>query len=233
MAAKNESRFETAFTVSIEAREGVTTGISRRRPRAHDPGRDRPEVARRATSSSPATCSRSRPRPGGVLERTGQTEAARRPRAARRPHPGRRDLRDHERRRHDGARAATSSATAQRHGLKMITVADLIAYRRRARPAGRARRRHAACRPAFGDFEAVGYRSLVDDKHHVALVKGDVDGARRRARARALGVPDRRRVPLAALRLRRAARVGAGDDRGARAAACCSTSPRRGAGSGC
>ena len=58
MAAKNESPFETAFTVSIEARDGVTTGISRRRPRAHDPGRDRPASPRRATSSSPATSSR-------------------------------------------------------------------------------------------------------------------------------------------------------------------------------
>ena len=58
MAAKNESPFETAFTVSIEARDGITTGISRRRPRAHDPGRDRPASPRRATSSSPATSSR-------------------------------------------------------------------------------------------------------------------------------------------------------------------------------
>ena len=45
------------------------------------------------------------------------------------------------------------------------------------RQARRARRRDARCRPAFGDFEVVGYRSLVDDKHHVALVKGDVAGA--------------------------------------------------------
>ena len=58
MAAKNESPFETAFTVSVEARDGVTTGISAARPRAHDPGRDRPARARRATSSSPATSSR-------------------------------------------------------------------------------------------------------------------------------------------------------------------------------
>ena len=44
------------------------------------------------------------------------------------------------------------------------------------RQARRARRRRPRCRPAFGDFKVVGYRSLVDDKHHVALVKGDVDG---------------------------------------------------------
>ena len=58
MAAKNESAFETAFTVSVEAREGVTTGHLGARPGAHDPGRDRPALAARTTSSSPATSSR-------------------------------------------------------------------------------------------------------------------------------------------------------------------------------
>ena len=61
MAAKNESPFETAFTVSVEAREGVTTGISAARPRAHDRRWRSTRPPRRATSSSPATCSRSRP----------------------------------------------------------------------------------------------------------------------------------------------------------------------------
>jgi 3,4-dihydroxy 2-butanone 4-phosphate synthase/GTP cyclohydrolase II len=62
-----------------------------------------------------------------------------------------------------------------RHQLCMITVADLIAYRRRHDKL--IERVVATGLPtAFGDFEAVGYRSLVDDKHHVALVKGDVAG---------------------------------------------------------
>ena len=119
-----------------------------------------------------------------------------------------------------------------KHGLKMITVADLIAYRRKH---DKLVERVVETRlpTGFGEFAAVGYRSLVDGKHHVALVKGDVAGARRRARPRALGVPDRRRLPLAALRLRRAARVGAGDDRARGLAASCSTSPRRAAGSAC
>ena len=87
----------------------------------------------------------------------------------------------------------------------MITVADLIAYRRKHDKL--VERVVATKLPTeFGDFTAVGYRSLVDDKHHVALVKGEVDGQAGRARPRALRVPDRRRVPLAALRLRRAAR---------------------------
>ena len=99
-----------------------------------------------------------------------------------------------------------------RHGLCMITVADLIAYRRRH---DKLVERVVSTRlpTTFGDFEAVGYRSLVDDKHHVALVKGEVAGQSGRARAGALRVPHRRRLPLAALRLRRAARIGAVDDR--------------------
>ena len=63
----------------------------------------------------------------------------------------------------------------ERHGLKMVTVADLIAYRRRHDKLIE-RVVSTALPTAFGDFSAVGYRSLVDNKHHVALVKGDVAG---------------------------------------------------------
>src|SRR3954447_17889124 len=75
MAAKNESPFETAFTVSVEAREGVTTGISAH-DRAHtvqvaiDPGSKPSDLVQ------PGHVFPLRARPGGVLERTGQTEAA-------------------------------------------------------------------------------------------------------------------------------------------------------------
>ena len=209
MAAKNESPFETAFTVSIEAREGVTTGISRRRPRAHDPGRDRPAARAPRDLVQPGHVFPLKAKPGGVLERTGQTEAAV-------------DLA-----RLAGLNPAGVICEVMNDDGTMARVPDLEPllraprpeddHRRRpdrlpaqARQARRARRRDRACRPAFGEFNAVGYRSLVDDKHHVALVKGEVDGRGRRARARALRVPDRRRLPLAALRLRRAARVGAG-----------------------
>ena len=64
----------------------------------------------------------------------------------------------------------------ERHGLKMITVADLIAYRRRTEQL--VERVVATKLPtAFGEFTAVGYRSLLDEKHHVAMVKGEVAGA--------------------------------------------------------
>ena len=62
-----------------------------------------------------------------------------------------------------------------RHGLKMVTVADLIAYRRRHDKLIE-RVVEAAMPTAFGDFNVVGFRSLVDDKHHVAMVKGEVAG---------------------------------------------------------
>ena len=174
MAAKNESPFETAFTISIEAREGVTTGIS-----AHD----------RARTIQVAIDPHSRPddlvqpghvfplkaKDGGVLERTGQTEAAV-------------DLARLaglipagvicEIMNEDGTMARVPDLVpyCEEHGLKMVTVADLIAYRRRHE---RLVERIVATKlpTKFGEFSAVGYRSLVDDKHHVAMVKGEVAGA--------------------------------------------------------
>jgi 3,4-dihydroxy 2-butanone 4-phosphate synthase / GTP cyclohydrolase II len=74
------------------------------------------------------------------------------------------------------ARVGDLRAYCFKHGMRMITIADLIAYRRRN---DRLIERVVATTlpTTFGDFEVVGYRSLMDDKHHVALVKGDVEGA--------------------------------------------------------
>jgi 3,4-dihydroxy 2-butanone 4-phosphate synthase/GTP cyclohydrolase II len=113
-------------------------------------------------------------RPGGVLERTGQTEAgvdlARL--AGLNPAAVICEVMND-----DGTMARVPDLVeyCARHGLRMITVADLIAYRRRN---DRLVERvvDTSLPTAFGDFTAVGYRSLVDDKHHVALVKGDVAG---------------------------------------------------------
>ncbi|MCW3065821.1 MAG: 3,4-dihydroxy-2-butanone 4-phosphate synthase [Solirubrobacterales bacterium] len=173
MAAKNESSFRTAFTVSVEAREGVTTGIS-----AHD----------RAHTIQVAIDPKSRPhdlvqpghifplkaKPGGVLERTGQTEAGV-------------DLARLagvipaavicEVMNDDGTMARVPDLVpyCQRHAIKLVTVADLIAYRRQHDKLIE-RVVETGMPTAFGEFRAVGYRSLVDNKHHVAMVKGDVDG---------------------------------------------------------
>jgi 3,4-dihydroxy 2-butanone 4-phosphate synthase / GTP cyclohydrolase II len=174
MAAKNESPFETAFTVSVEAREGVTTGISAA-DRAHtiQVAID-PESAPRDLVQ-PGHVFPLKAKPGGVLERTGQTEAAVDLARLAGLNPSGvicEVMND------DGtmARVRDLGPFCEQHRLKMITVADLIAYRR---VHDRLVERVVATRlpTAFGDFEVVGYRSLVDEKHHVALVKGDVEGA--------------------------------------------------------
>ncbi|HWT93894.1 MAG TPA: bifunctional 3,4-dihydroxy-2-butanone-4-phosphate synthase/GTP cyclohydrolase II [Solirubrobacteraceae bacterium] len=173
MAAKNESSFETPFTVSIEAREGVTTGIS---------AADRSHTIQVAIDPSSAPRDLVQPghifplksKPGGVLERTGQTEAAV-------------DLARLaglipagvicEVMNDDGTMARIDDLVpyCEKHGLKIVTVADLIAYRRKHDKLVE-RVVDIQLPTGFGDFTAVGYRSLVDDKHHVALVKGDVAG---------------------------------------------------------
>ncbi len=171
MAAKNESPFQTAFTVSIEAREGISTGIS-----AHDRARTI-QVAidpgsRPHDLVQPGHIFPLKAKAGGVLERTGQTEAAV-------------DLARLaglspsgvicEVMNDDGtmARVPDLDQYCRRHGLKMITVADLIAYRRRH---DKLIERVVETRlpTAFGEFNVVGFRTMVDDKHHVAMVKGEV-----------------------------------------------------------
>src|SRR2546423_2934061 len=173
MAAKNESAFRTNFTVSIEAAQGVTTGISAH-DRAHtiqvaiDPN-TKPEGIVQPGHVFPLKA-----KDGGVLERAGQTEAAV-------------DLTRLaglipagvicEIMNQDGTMARVPDLVpyCERHGLRLITVADLIAYRRRTE---RLVERVVATRlpTAFREVTAVGYPSLGYDKHHVATVKGQ--GAR-------------------------------------------------------
>ncbi|HEY1567463.1 MAG TPA: bifunctional 3,4-dihydroxy-2-butanone-4-phosphate synthase/GTP cyclohydrolase II [Solirubrobacteraceae bacterium] len=173
MAAKNESAFETAFTVSVEARSGVSTGISaadraRTIQVAIDPKSSPRELVQ------PGHVFPLKARAGGVLERVGQTEAgvdlARL--AGLNPSSVICEIMNE-----DGtmARVPDLVAYCERHGLKMITVADLVAYRRRHEKLVE-RVVDTKLPTTFGDFVAVGYRSLVDNKHHVALVKGDVEG---------------------------------------------------------
>ncbi len=173
MAAKNESPFETPFTVSIEAREGVTTGISA-------PDRARTIQVAIDPESSPRDLVQPghifplKSRAGGVLERAGQTEAAVDLARLAGLNPSGvicEVMND------DGTMARVEDLVAycERHALKMVTVADLIAYRRRH---DKLIERVVSTKlpTGFGDFQAVGYRELVGGKHHVALVKGDVDG---------------------------------------------------------
>ena len=173
MAAKNEAPLQTAFTVSVEAREGVTTGISaadraRTIQVAIDPGSSPEDLVQ------PGHVFPLRAKDGGVLELAGQTEAAvdLARLAGLNPSGVICEIMND-----DGtmARVADLIPYCARHGLKMITVADLIAYRRRTEQL--VERVVATTLPtAFGEFTAVGYRSLVDEKHHVAMVKGEVAG---------------------------------------------------------
>jgi 3,4-dihydroxy 2-butanone 4-phosphate synthase/GTP cyclohydrolase II len=173
MTLKNESAHETPFTVTIEAREGVTTGISVY-DQAHtmqvaiDPTKGPHDIVK------PGHVRPLKAKPGGVLERTGHTEAsvdlARL--AGLNPSGVICEIQNE-----DGSMAHGDDLVAycRKHELKMVTIADLIAYRRRHEKL--VERVVATKLPtSFGDFVAVGYRSLVDNKHHVALVKGEVEG---------------------------------------------------------
>ncbi len=175
MTAKNETPHETPFTVTIEAREGVTTGISAADRAqtirvASDP-KNGPEAIVKGGHVNPLKA-----KPGGVLERTGHTEAgvdlARL--AGCTPAGVICEIMND-----DGsmARLPDLKQYCATHGLKMLTIADLIAYRRKNdRLVERVVK--TTLPTTFGDFTVVGYRSLIDDKHHVALVKGEVDGAK-------------------------------------------------------
>jgi 3,4-dihydroxy 2-butanone 4-phosphate synthase/GTP cyclohydrolase II len=173
MAAKNESAFSTAFTISIEARSGVSTGISAAdRARTIQVAID-PQASPRELVQ-PGHVFPLKAKPGGVLERVGQTEAAvdLARLAGLNPSGVICEIMND-----DGTMARVPDLTSycQRHGLKMVSVADIVAYRRRHE---KLVERVVATRlpTGFGDFTAVGYRSLVDNKHHVALVKGEVSG---------------------------------------------------------
>jgi 3,4-dihydroxy 2-butanone 4-phosphate synthase / GTP cyclohydrolase II len=173
MAAKNESPFQTAFTVSIEAREGITTGISAH-DRAHTVQVAIDPSSRPQDLVQPGHIFPLKAKEGGVLERTGQTEAAVDLARLAGLNPSGvicEVMND------DGtmARVPDLERYCQKHGLKMVTVADLIAYRRQNdKLIERVVETHLPTK--FGDFEVVGFRSLVDEKHHVAMVKGEIDG---------------------------------------------------------
>jgi 3,4-dihydroxy 2-butanone 4-phosphate synthase/GTP cyclohydrolase II len=175
MVQDNKSPYGTGFTISIEARTGVTTGIS-----AADRARTvqvavHPD-AKPQDLVSPGHIFPLRARRGGVLERTGQTE-------------GSVDLARLANMRHAGviceimkedgtmARMPDLEKFAARHDLKIATIADLVAYRLRrdqlVHPAAEARL------PSHfgGEFRAIVYTNDVDKHEHLALVKGDIDPA--------------------------------------------------------
>ena len=173
MTAQNTSNFGTAFCESIDARDGVTTGISaadrtRTILTAIDPNCRPPDLAR------PGHIFPLRAREGGVLVRAGQTEAAV-------------DLARMaglapagvicEIMNDDGtmARVPQLEEFCARRGVKMLSVAELIRYRMRHE--AHVRRVAEGCLPTeFGDFQTIAYASEFSPEYHVALVRGDVAG---------------------------------------------------------
>jgi 3,4-dihydroxy 2-butanone 4-phosphate synthase/GTP cyclohydrolase II len=173
MTDRNETPYGTAFTVSIEAREGISTGIS-----AHDRSRTI-QVAVDPSKGADALVQPGhvfplRARPGGVLERTGQTEAAVDLARLAGLQPAGVVC---EVMKEDGTMARVPDLIdyCGEHGLKLITVADLIEYRRRREQLVE---RVATVRmpTAHGEFTAVAFREKLTGKQHVALVKGEVQG---------------------------------------------------------
>jgi 3,4-dihydroxy 2-butanone 4-phosphate synthase/GTP cyclohydrolase II len=172
MASYNSSRHETAFTISIEAREGVTTGIS-----AHDraktvavaidPAKGAADIA------TPGHVFPLRARDGGVLIRAGHTEAAVDIARLAGMNPSGvicEIMND------DGsmARLPDLVSFAQKHGLKIGTISDLIAYRHRYDNLVRESDRRQVTSEFGGDWDLRVFTDQTDGTEHVVLVKGDI-----------------------------------------------------------
>jgi len=171
MVTDNRSPFKTAFTVSIEAREGVTTGISAA-DRAHTIQTAIADDAEPDDLVQPGHVFPLRARRGGVLFRTGQTEGsvdlARL--AGLKPAGVICEVMND-----DGtmARMPDLRKFAEQHGLKIATVADVIAYRMRKESFVHKAAETVLPTP-FGEFRAVAFVNDIDDYEHLALIKGEV-----------------------------------------------------------
>ena len=172
MVRDNTSKFGTGFTISIEAKRGVTTGISAA-DRAITIRTAIAENARPEDLARPGHVFPLRAREGGVLVRTGQTEgsvdlckiAGLRPGAV-----------ICEVMNDDGtmSRRPQLEAFAREHNLKICTIADLIAYRIKTETLVREVVR-AQLPTSYGSFQLIGFENDIDHKEHVALVKGEID----------------------------------------------------------
>ncbi len=172
MVGENTSQFGTAFTVSIEARHGVTTGIS---------AADRAKTILTAIDPKTRPLDLARPghifplraRSGGVLVRAGQTEASVDLARLAGLYPAGvicEVMND------DGtmARIPELMEVSRRHNLKIVTVADIIAHRLRNETLVKAVA-ESSFPTEFGDFKIIIFENLLDREHHIALVKGAIE----------------------------------------------------------
>jgi 3,4-dihydroxy 2-butanone 4-phosphate synthase / GTP cyclohydrolase II len=174
MSQSNGTRHQTAFTVSIEAKEGVTTGISAA-DRAHTVAVAINPEATRADIVTPGHVFPLVAREGGTLIRAGHTEAAVDIARLAGLNPAGvicEIMND------DGtmARLPDLVAFAQRHNLKLGTIADLIAYRRRTERLVTRIEEGIITHAAGGEWRIQVYVNKVDNTEHLALVKGDLPG---------------------------------------------------------
>ena len=172
MAENNTSRFGTAFTVSIEARKGVTTGIS---------AADRAKTILTAINPKakpedivkPGHVFPLRAQPGGVLKRAGQTEGSVDLARLSGLYPAGVIC---EIMNEDGTMARVSQLTefAHKHGLKIVTIKDLIKYRMRNESLVQRLATTKLPTAYGGEFTAVAFQNIVDNSVHIALVKGNI-----------------------------------------------------------
>ncbi|MDP3296747.1 MAG: bifunctional 3,4-dihydroxy-2-butanone-4-phosphate synthase/GTP cyclohydrolase II [Thermodesulfovibrionia bacterium] len=172
MAENNTSRFGTAFTVSIEARKGVTTGIS---------AADRAKTI--LTAINPKTKPEDivkpghvfplRAQPGGVLRRAGQTEGSVDLARLSGLYPAGVIC---EIMNEDGTMARVPQLVefAHKHGLKIVTIKDLIKYRMRNESLVHRLATTKLPTAYGGEFTAVAFQNIVDNSVHIALVKGNI-----------------------------------------------------------
>lgn len=170
MARHNESRHKTAFTISIEAREGITTGISAA-DRARTVAVASNPLAMATDIASPGHIFPLEARSGGVLVRAGHTEAAVDISRLAGLNPAGvicEIMND------DGSMARLPELVlfAKEHGLKIGTIADLIAYRRRSEKLVRRVAESKLTTKDAGEFTCIVYAQSPDYAEHVALVKG-------------------------------------------------------------
>ena len=173
MVQDNTSKFSSPFTVSVEAKHKVTTGISAQDRAATvkaliDPATKPQDLSR------PGHMFPLRARDGGVLVRAGHTEAVVDLAKAAGLYPSGVIC---EILNEDGtmARVPQLEKMAAEHGIRMVSVAQIIAYRRRHERLI-VRVAEAKLPTRYGDFHAIAYRSAVDPDEHVALVKGELNG---------------------------------------------------------
>lgn len=172
MVRDNSSSFGTAFTISIEARKGVTTGISAA-DRSHTIQVAIADESIAADLAHPGHVFPLRAKKGGVMVRAGQTEGsvdlARI--AGLKPAGVICEIMND-----DGTMSRLPELTifAERHDLKIVTIADLVAYRMRKELLVQ-RVAETILPTAFGDFTAIVYDNDVDHAEHLALVKGSID----------------------------------------------------------